>query len=125
MLEVDALLRDGDADGPLLVTVADYKRMVGFDVAAACMPVLRAARRTEVHDGVEYLAFPLWERVVSERGQPATTSPSMGFTVQPRLARYAIARVAGVARPGELEDDPTRLFLDVGAPDVRHDVELA
>jgi hypothetical protein len=63
VLEVEALLRDGDTDGPLLVTVADYKRMVGFDVAAACMPVLRAARRTEVHDGVEYLAFPLWERV--------------------------------------------------------------
>ena len=30
VLEVDALLRDGDADGPLLVTVADFKRMAGL-----------------------------------------------------------------------------------------------
>jgi len=31
-LEVDAILRDGDADGPLLLPVADYKRMAGFNV---------------------------------------------------------------------------------------------
>jgi hypothetical protein len=60
VLEVDAVLRDGDADGPLLVTVADYKRMIGFDAANACLPKLRASGRTEVHDGVEYLTFPLW-----------------------------------------------------------------
>ena len=61
VLEVDALLRDGDADGPLLVAVADFKRMIGVDATNACLPSLRAAQRTEVHDGVEYVAFPMWE----------------------------------------------------------------
>ena len=62
-LEVDALLRDGDADGPLLVTVADYKRMVGFPVAAMRLPALRDAGRLTTVDRVEYLTFPLWEPV--------------------------------------------------------------
>ena len=61
VLEVDALLRQGDADGPLLVPVADFKRILGFDATAACLPELRHAGRTEAHDGVEYVAFPLWE----------------------------------------------------------------
>lgn len=63
VLEVDALLREGDADGPLLVSVADIKRMVGFDAAGAALPELRRAGRTEVHDGVEYVTFPMWERL--------------------------------------------------------------
>lgn len=60
VLEVDAILRDGDADGPLLVAIADVKRMIGFDAVAACLPRYREAGRTERHDGVEYLTFPLW-----------------------------------------------------------------
>jgi hypothetical protein len=63
VLEVDAVLREGDADGPLLVTVAEFKRMVGFDAAAAALPQLRAAGRTVADEGVEYLTFPLWERL--------------------------------------------------------------
>lgn len=63
ILEVDAVLREGDADGPLLVPVADYKRMAGFAAASACRPSLRDTGRTEVRDGVEYLTFPLWRRV--------------------------------------------------------------
>ena len=63
VLEVDAILREGDADGPLLVTIADYKQMLGFDVANACVPRLRDAGRTESHDGVEYLVFRVWERL--------------------------------------------------------------
>jgi hypothetical protein len=62
-LEVDALLRDGDADGPLLVAVADYKRMVGFQVAAAHLPALRDSGRLTTVDRVEYLMFPLWQPV--------------------------------------------------------------
>lgn len=62
-LEVDAILREGDADGPLLVHVADYKRMVGFDVARACLPELRDEGRTTVRDGVEYLVFTVWSPV--------------------------------------------------------------
>jgi hypothetical protein len=61
VLEVDALLRDGDADGPLLVAVADIKRMVGFDAANAAVAELRASGRTTVIDGVEYVTFPMWE----------------------------------------------------------------
>jgi hypothetical protein len=63
VLEVDALLRPGDADGPLLVTIADVKQMVGFDTVAAALPGYRRAGRTEVRDGVEYLVFRMWERV--------------------------------------------------------------
>ncbi len=62
-LEVDAVVRDGDADGPLLVAVADYKRMIGFDAALAHLPALRDAGRTTAIDGVEYLTFPLWTPV--------------------------------------------------------------
>jgi hypothetical protein len=62
-LEVDALLRDGDADGPLLVSVADYKRMVGFDAARAHLTALREAGRIVTVDRVDYLTFPLWRPV--------------------------------------------------------------
>ena len=65
VLEVDAVLRAGDADGPLLVAVADFKRMLGFEVATACMNELRRTGRTESHDGVEYVAFVMWEMVGS------------------------------------------------------------
>ena len=48
---------------PHLVTVADYKRMVGFPAAAAHLPTLRDAGRLTVVDRVEYVTFPLWEPV--------------------------------------------------------------
>jgi hypothetical protein len=63
VLEVDALLREGDADGPLLVPVADFKRMIGFDATNAVLGELRHAGRTETHDGVEYVSFPIWQPV--------------------------------------------------------------
>jgi hypothetical protein len=63
VLEVDALLREGDADGPLLVPVADFKHMVGVDATNALVRELRRIGRTEAHDGVEYVTFPLWERL--------------------------------------------------------------
>ncbi len=65
VLEVDALLREGDADGPLLVAVADFKRMIGFEATNACVAELRRAGRTEIHDGVEYVAFTLWEMLAT------------------------------------------------------------
>jgi hypothetical protein len=61
VLEVDALLREGDADGPLLVAVADFKRILGFDAAKVAVARLRDGGRTEVRDGVEYVTFPMWE----------------------------------------------------------------
>ena len=60
-LVVDALLRDGDADGPLLVPVADFKRMVGVTATTAALVPLRQVGRTEVRDGVEYVTFALWQ----------------------------------------------------------------
>jgi hypothetical protein len=63
VLEVDAVLRAGDADGPLLVAVADFKHILGFDAANACVERFRRAGRTETRDGVEYVTFALWEMV--------------------------------------------------------------
>lgn len=59
-LVLDAVVREGDTDGPLLVAVADFKRMLGFDATRAALVALRAAGRTEAHDGVEYVTFPMW-----------------------------------------------------------------
>jgi hypothetical protein len=61
VLEVDAVVREGDADGPLLVAIADLKRMIGVREANALVPRWRADGRTEVRDGVEYLTFPMWQ----------------------------------------------------------------
>ena len=45
------------------VAVADIKRMVGVAAAEAAVHDLRRVGRTEVHDGVEYVTFPMWEPV--------------------------------------------------------------
>ena len=66
-LEVDALLRPGDADaGPLLVSVADWATMVGPDAAAACLPELERKGRVEDRMGVKHLVFRTWEPVTPE-----------------------------------------------------------
>lgn len=66
-LEVDALLRKGDADeesGPLLVTVADYIAMVGgVEIARPCLTELEAKGRIVDHLGAQHLSFPTWTRV--------------------------------------------------------------
>jgi hypothetical protein len=60
-LEVDALLRPGDADdGPLLLPVADYVRMLGVDVARPCLHELAARGRLVRRLDVEHIAFPTW-----------------------------------------------------------------
>lgn len=69
-LEVDALLRDGDADaeaGPLLVTVSDYGAMVG-DPAVARRGIDDLRRKGRIVDflGVEHVSFPTWTRVVDD-----------------------------------------------------------
>jgi hypothetical protein len=72
-LEVEAVLRDGDADaGPLLVAVPDYIAMVG-DLATArpCLEELAERGRIVDHLGVAHIAFPLWSRVPSvSPGEP-------------------------------------------------------
>jgi hypothetical protein len=65
-LEVDALLREGDADatsGPLLLSVADYIAMLGPDAAAPCLDQLRDKGRLVEHLGVAHIAFPTWTAV--------------------------------------------------------------
>jgi hypothetical protein len=66
-LEVEAVLRPGDADaaaGALLLPVADYLTMVGdLAVARRCLEDLKAKGRLTDHLGVDHIAFPLWTSV--------------------------------------------------------------
>jgi hypothetical protein len=64
-LEVDAILRPGDADaGPLLVTVHDYAAMIGDPLQARhCLEQLRRKGRVVEHLGVDHISFPTWSRV--------------------------------------------------------------
>lgn len=61
-LEVEALLRPGDADatsGPLLLPVADYLTMGGA-AAASALEHFRAKGRLVDHLGVPHITFPTW-----------------------------------------------------------------
>jgi hypothetical protein len=66
-LEVEALLRKGDADaeaGPLLVSVADYIAMVGgLAVARPCLTELDAKGRIVQFLGADHISFPTWTRI--------------------------------------------------------------
>jgi hypothetical protein len=66
-LEVDAILREGDADasaGPLLITVAEYAAMVGDPTQARhCVDDLRRRGRIVRRMGVDHVAFPTWTPV--------------------------------------------------------------
>lgn len=64
-LEVEAVLRDGDADsGPILLPLAEYVLMAGGrEVARPCVEQLAARGRIVRHLGVEHLAFPTWTPV--------------------------------------------------------------
>jgi len=66
-LEVDALLRPGDADaGPLLLSVAEYGVMVGdVERARRCLAKLARKGRLVDHLGVDHIAFPTWTPVSS------------------------------------------------------------
>jgi hypothetical protein len=67
VLELDALVREGDADatsGPLLLTVADFVTMAGgLDAARPALLDLRAQGRVVDHLGAEHISFPIWSRV--------------------------------------------------------------
>ena len=61
-LEVDARTQPGDVDaGPLLVTVADFARMVGDEqTVRTCLTELSGRGRLVVHQGVQHVSFPTW-----------------------------------------------------------------
>lgn len=75
-LEVDAILREGDADassGPLLLPVAEYIVMVGgIEKARRCLLELRAQGRLTKRLDVDHITFPMWSQVSAER--PTTGS---------------------------------------------------
>ena len=58
----------GDLDaGPLMITLADYVRMIGLDAARECVPKLRDAGRITKWMGVDHLVFTTWvEAAVDE-----------------------------------------------------------
>ncbi len=63
VLEVDALLRPGDADdGPLLLPVPTYMALVGGPAAAEphLRELSRRGRLTE-RQGVAHISFPTWD----------------------------------------------------------------
>jgi (2Fe-2S) ferredoxin len=66
-LEVDAVLRPGDADaeaGPLLLTVSEYAAMVGDQATARrCVDELMARGRVVERLGVAHVSFPTWTPV--------------------------------------------------------------
>ena len=71
-LEVEAVVRAGDADGPLLLTVADYVALAGgMAVAGPCLRQLARKGRIANHLGVDHLVFPFWSPVdITAPGRP-------------------------------------------------------
>jgi hypothetical protein len=73
-LEVDALLRPGDADaeaGPLLLSVGDYIAMVGsIDEARPCLEALAVRGRIVDHLGVDHISFPTWDPLAPPVADP-------------------------------------------------------
>jgi len=65
ILEVDAVLRPGDADeGPLLLPVPSYMALVGGPAAAEpYLSALDQRGRIVAHQGIAHIAFPFWEPV--------------------------------------------------------------
>lgn len=76
-LEVDAVLRPGDADeGPLLLSLADYATLAGGpEVVRPCLDRLREAGRLVDHLGVTHVAFPFWTPVQVD-APPSPVSPT-------------------------------------------------
>jgi len=72
-LEVDAVLRPGDADaesGPLLLSIADYIAMAGgLEVAITCLDQLADQGRIVEHLDVPHISFPTWTQLTSEPGR--------------------------------------------------------
>lgn len=71
-LEVEAVLREGDAEGPILLSLADYVLMAGgAERVRPCLDQLAARGRIVAHLGVDHLAFPTWTPVDISGPRPA------------------------------------------------------
>lgn len=65
VLEMDALLREGDADGPVLLPVPLFMALVGGpEVAEPILRKLSAQGRIVRHQDVAHLSFPTWRPIV-------------------------------------------------------------
>lgn len=66
-LEVEAILREGDADaeaGPLLLSVGDYIYLCGgLEVARPCLEQLAEQGRIVQYLDADHIAFPMWTRL--------------------------------------------------------------
>lgn len=80
MLEVEAVLRAGDADGPLLLTVSEFVLMAGGpEVARPCVRQLEAKGRITTHLGVAHVSFPTWTPIdISGPGRRQAAGPPGG-----------------------------------------------
>lgn len=68
VLEVDAVLRPGDADGALLLPVPTFMALVGGpDQANEPLQHLAKAGRIVEHQGIAHIRFPLWSWSGDER----------------------------------------------------------
>ena len=64
ILEVDAVMREGDGDGALLLPAPTYIALLGgLDRADPILRDLDRKGRVVDHDGIRHLAFPTWEVV--------------------------------------------------------------
>ena len=77
VLEVDAILRPGDADeGPLLLPVPTYMALLGGpDAAEPHLRALSARGRLVSRQGVAHIAFPTWTPIGPDADAPGEVGP--------------------------------------------------
>lgn len=62
VLEVDAILREGDADGELLLPVPTFMALLGGpELAESALRRLSETGRVIDHQDVAHIRFPIWE----------------------------------------------------------------
>lgn len=67
-LEVEAVVRPGDADGPLLLPVPEYIVLAGGpDRVASCLRRFQREGRIADHLGVPHLTFRFWTPIHLDR----------------------------------------------------------
>ncbi|HOT78637.1 MAG TPA: hypothetical protein PKY13_01560 [Microthrixaceae bacterium] len=66
VLEVDAILREGDAEGELLLPVPTFMALLGGPAKANdALQHLAVNGRIVDHQEIAHIRFPLWERIDS------------------------------------------------------------